>query len=332
MQILYPVYYHDFQCLADKCPDSCCKDWTVQIDETSAQYYRQLSGPLGDTLRDALQEESGDTILALTSDGRCPMWRKDGLCRIHAELGESHLCHTCKEFPRLRHDYGDFVELGLELSCPEAARLLLSQQDCTMLTSTLPGGDLPEYDGDAMKILLESRQIILNFLIQTTMPIEQALSVLLLYGYDVQICLDGGSFPSLDPQKCLERAKSVALSADKCQFFDFFKNLEILNPSWLQRLNAPQGPPWRREHLAMARYLVQRYWLQAVSDYDLVGRVKFVVLSCLLVRELGGNVYQTAQQYSKEIENNLDNLEAVWDAAYTSPALADRNLLGYLLA
>ena len=47
------------------------------------------------------------------------MWRQDGLCRIQAELGHEALCKTCREFPRLRHDYGSFVELGLELH-PEA--------------------------------------------------------------------------------------------------------------------------------------------------------------------------------------------------------------------
>ena len=29
------------------------------------------------------------------------------------------------EFPRLTHDSGDFQDWGLELSCPEAARLIL---------------------------------------------------------------------------------------------------------------------------------------------------------------------------------------------------------------
>ena len=54
----------------------------------------------------------------------------------------------------------------------------------------------------------------------------------------------------------------------------------------------------------MARYGVERYWLQAVSDYDLTSRVKMIVAACLLVKHLGGDPVQTAQLYSKEIENN----------------------------
>ena len=68
-----------------------------------------------------------------------------------------------------------------------------------------------------------------------------------------------------------------------------------------------------------------------MSDYDLVGRVKLVVVSCLLISGLGGDFVQTAQLYSKEIENDADNVEAILDGAYTSPALTDAKLLGLLL-
>ena len=76
---------------------------------------------------------------------------------------------------------------------------------------------------------------------------------------------------------------------------------------------------------------MERYWLQAVSDFDLAGRVKFTVISCLLVQYLGGDIFRTAQLYSKEIENNMDNVEAILDAAYTHPAFTDDKLLGMLL-
>ena len=81
----------------------------------------------------------------------------------------------------------------------------------------------------------------------------------------------------------------------------------------------------------MARYFVERYWLQAVSDYDIVCRVKMAVVSCVAIRLLGGNLIETAQSYSKEIENKSDNVDAILDAAYASPALTDYNLIGRLL-
>ena len=81
----------------------------------------------------------------------------------------------------------------------------------------------------------------------------------------------------------------------------------------------------------MARYGIERYYLQAVSDYDLVSRIKLVIASCLVVKALGGDIVETAQLYSKEIENDADNIDSILDGAYASPALTDQNLLGLLL-
>jgi len=71
--------------------------------------------------------------------------------------------------------------------------------------------------------------------------------------------------------------------------------------------------------------------LQAISDYDLVSRAKLVIISCLTIKLLGGDVVSTAQLYSKEIENDADNVDALLDGAYTDVALTDSNLLGLLL-
>ena len=116
--------YKQFRCIAQACPDSCCQGWEVDVDEAAAAYYRTLPGALGDRLRQVLKTEDGATYMAL-ENSRCPMWRQDGLCRIQAELEHDALCQVCREYPRLHMDYGDFSEYGLELSCPEAAKLPL---------------------------------------------------------------------------------------------------------------------------------------------------------------------------------------------------------------
>ena len=330
MKLTTPTHYHKFHCLAAACPDSCCKEWAVQVDERAAVLYRALPGELGDRLRQVMQEEDGDTILALEPDGRCPMWRDDGLCRIHAQLGEAALCDTCRDFPRLRHDYGDFAELGLELSCPEAARLILNERKYEAATTQVPGDAVPEYDTEAMEILLRSREEILRFLEDTQCSVGQALAVLLLYGYDVQNELDGGEPAVLKPQAALEDALRLAIPGSVSEILEFYQGLEILTPAWRRRLAGPSPAPWAEELRAMARYFVARYWLQAVSDYDLVCRVKLTVISCLVVKALGGNVVEIAQLYSKEIENDADNVEAILDGAYTAPALTDKKLLWLL--
>lgn len=330
MDIFAPEYYHSFACIADKCPDSCCKDWCVDVDAQTAAAYRKLPGTLGDRLREVLVDSDDGCTMAL-ENGRCPMWRQDGLCRIQAELGHDALCQTCQVFPRLRHDYGDFVELGLELSCPEAARLILSHSGHNWVQTSLHSGAAKEYDGEAMGTLLRCRKAFLAFLDSTSLSFSQILTVLLLYAYDVQEELDGGAFAELNPMRCLEDAEKFPTEGNFSALQEFFLGLEILTPRWKSRLEAAwKQPQWDARHKALLGYFICRYWLQAVSDFDLICRVKFMIAACLLIGFLGGDLRETAQLFSKEIENDPDNVDTILDGAYTSPALTDLNLLGLL--
>lgn len=332
MKLYTPHFYNIFHCLASACPDSCCKEWEVDIDANTAAVYYNLPGPLGEQLRQVLRTTSEGGTCMTIQDGRCPMWRQDGLCEIQSQLGHDALSRVCREYPRLRHDYGDFVELGLELSCPEAARLILTS-NYEMNITTLPNCDIPTYDEDLMAILLRSRQEALIFLETSALPLPHRLAILLLYAYDVQAEIDGGSHALLTPEQNLADARKVAKAGDYSLISNFFLNLEILTPLWKARLKAPICcGQWSNPLLAFARYGIYRYWLQAVSDFDLVSRAKWIIISCLLINALGGDTISTAQLFSKEIENDPDNMDAILDAAYTSPAFTDAHLLGLLLA
>ena len=331
MKLSYPKYYENFRCIAGLCPDSCCHQWEVQVDETAAAFYRTLPGPLGDKLRSVLREEDSETVMVNTADGRCPMWRQDGLCQIQAELGHDALCKTCREFPRLTHAYGSFQEWGLELSCPEAAQLILSGTDSQWVTVEHSGVSEAEYEEEIMQILLDSRPGAISILRDPNLSVGEALAVLLLYGYEVQAMLDGAESTVFSTEKALHQARELAWEGSFEDIRRFFLELEILTPGWEALLKADHPSlPWQEQHRALGCYFIERYWLQAVADYDLVGRVKLAVLSCLLIKMLGGDL-RTAQLYSKEIENNIDNVEAILDGAYTSPALADIRLLDLLL-
>ena len=328
MKITKPSYFDTFRCIASDCPDSCCKEWDVQVDDDKAAFYRSLPGPLGDRLREVLKDVDGETVMTII-DRRCPMWRRDGLCRIQAELGHDALCKTCREFPRLTHDYGDFVEYGLELSCPEAARIILSSP-VQMITEEVPGGEAPEYDEEAMEVLLRTRETA-RAILTWDRPVPEILALLLMYGYQAQAELDGAEELPFHPETALEEARGFASHGNLPMIADFFLDLELLTGEWPALLHSPAPAQWSDAHLRIARYLADRYWLQAVSDYDLVSRVKLTVIACLLIRHLGGDILRTAQLFSKEIENDADNVDAILDGAYTSPAFTDDKLLGALL-
>ncbi len=335
MVLRYPLYFENFRCIADKCPDSCCKEWDVYVDEASAARYIDFPGPLGEDLRRYMQQDAdGDWFFAIT-DGRCPFWRADGLCRIQAQCGHEALCATCRDFPRLTHDYGDFVEKGLSLSCPAAAPLILEKAAAQWKTRELPGGEAPEYDRQDMHILLESREGIRKILTADSYTVPEALALALLYAYQAQAALDVGD-PAIPSPDTLADAYALAAQAgrraDPAELMVFYLDLEILTQRWRSLLTHPQGDgSWDERLRALACYGVDRWWLQAISDLDLVGRAKMVISSCILLHFLGGDLTQTAQLYSKEIENDADNVDAILDGAYASPALTDDKLLGWLL-
>ena len=329
MERIIPNYYTQFKCIAAACPDSCCKEWAVDVDEAAAARYRALPGDLGDRLRSVLQDTPDGTVMTI-ENGRCPMWRDDGLCRIQAELGHEALCQVCQSFPRLRHDYGTFVELGLELSCPEAARLILTAED-SVAVETLPGGEEPDYDQQVMATLRRSREEYLIYL-RTVTSLPQALAVLLLYACEVQSELEVGEQAILDPEYALAQAQKFAKPGSMEDIFQFFGTLEILTPQWKTILDSgPAAVNWDPRIKNLLIYLIRRYWLQAVSDHDLVGRAKLCIISCLLLSRIPGDLTENAQLFSKEIENDPDNVDAILDGAYLHRALTDIALLGLLL-
>lgn len=331
MKILKPKYYDDFACLASLCPDSCCKEWQVDIDARTARYYRSLPGPLGDRLREVLHDDDGNAVMTLSGD-RCPMWREDGLCEIHAQLGHDALCQTCRDYPRLRHDYDDFVELGLELSCPAAAKLIFSALSDGFLEENDTTKINPTYEPEIMALLQCSRRNALDLLNNSTYSLPEALAIILLYGHAVQDALDGGEVPQFDPAALLSAARNCISGADMVRVFSFFSELEILTSRWKQRLLSGAVHTELTDTMRpLARYCIERYWLQAISDYDLVCRVKFTLIACILVNAMGGDPIATAQLFSKEIENDPDNVEKILCGAYTYRGFTDVNLLSLIL-
>ncbi len=335
MEHIYPSYYKRFRCIADHCPDSCCHEWDVQIDNTTADTYRKLEGVLGDTLRNAMYDEDGDTYLR-NQDNRCPMWQQDGLCAIQCALGHDALSQVCREFPRIQQDYGILIEHGLEMSCPEAARIMLTDADWTLASTSVDEFGEPDYDEAVMQVLINARPMAFTLMKDGNFSIKERLALLLMYGYHIQGQIDGGEYTDFDPSAALAEAQEFAGNSDLPALLDVFAHLEILTHRWQELLCQPQSAPiWFDALSQFAQYGIYRYFYQAVSDYDLVCRIKFIVTGCILAAYLGGSEpasqIRCIQLFSKEIENDSVNMDTLLDSAYTCPALTDANLLSLLL-
>ena len=124
-----PTFYSSFQCIGAACEDTCCEGWGVFVDKVTFQKYQTCSdSELGAKLKElvTIKPAGNDLMYAtiLSPAGRCS-FLADGLCSIQKRLGENFLGHTCATYPRVVNTLGDRRERSLDLSCPEAARLVL---------------------------------------------------------------------------------------------------------------------------------------------------------------------------------------------------------------
>ena len=83
MKHYFPKYCEKFRCIANLCPDSCCRDWDVVVDDTSFDFYNTVRGEFGDRLRSLMTiDEDGDRIFIRQGE-KCPFWNSDMLCDIY---------------------------------------------------------------------------------------------------------------------------------------------------------------------------------------------------------------------------------------------------------
>lgn len=130
MKVRVPNYFNEFKCIASECEDTCCAGWEIVIDDETNKRYEKVEGEFGDILRSKIVKSDGENIFLL-NNGNCSFLNEKKMCEIYINLGEDHLCYTCQQFPRYTEEFLDLKEVGLSLSCPEAARIILRRAENT---------------------------------------------------------------------------------------------------------------------------------------------------------------------------------------------------------
>ena len=130
MKVRVPNYFNEFKCIASECEDTCCAGWEIVIDDETYKRYENVEGEFGEILRSKIVKSDGENIFLL-NNGNCSFLNEKKMCEIYINLGENHLCYTCQQFPRYTEEFLDLKEVGLSLSCPEAARIILRKAENT---------------------------------------------------------------------------------------------------------------------------------------------------------------------------------------------------------
>ena len=138
MKVLRPDYYEEFECIADKCPFTCCQEWKIGVDEVTYNRWKTKQIPnetivrnniIEDTLDKYVKYEDGDQSISLCSNGLCPYLNENSLCDIVLTYGEDEISTTCHTYPREEHKYKDYREDTLAIGCPAVLDLIWKQKD-----------------------------------------------------------------------------------------------------------------------------------------------------------------------------------------------------------
>ena len=130
-----PDYYPTFACKEGECRRSCCQGWPISM--SMPEYFRLLGVDCSPELRRRLdtglhlaENPAPERYAQLLPDwrGDCPLHRDDGLCSLHAELGEATLCDICRLYPRSPRRITQ-PECACSNSCERTLELLFARPE-----------------------------------------------------------------------------------------------------------------------------------------------------------------------------------------------------------
>lgn len=254
MRIKVPNYYKNFTCIGSACTDTCCAGWEVVIDDSTYQFYKTVEGEFGKRLKSTMV--SSDENSFILQNGNCPFLNESKLCDLYTELGEDRLCNTCKTYPRFIEEFGDLREIGISLSCPEAARLIL--EDAKPITFELEKNSemITTYnniDPELFMQLISSRKIALEILQNRSINLNHRIALFLSFTKEIQEKIGKNKVSHIDDIKIKYTKENVQEQfivgymkykekgslkySNMLHYLDTYLKLENISNSWPEIIN-----------------------------------------------------------------------------------------------
>lgn len=292
MKLYAPSYYKKFKCIAEKCEHSCCVGWEIDVDCDALEKYKRSNGTYCSAVIDSIVMDDTPHF-KLDEKERCPHLDENGLCRIITELGESYLCTICREHPRF-YNYTAVAEVGIGMSCTEAARIILSSPDyaeieCVGESDTEP--DAVDFDGRVL------REEIYRLLQDRTRHYDERLGKI-YQRYSIKTGEDAVWLTALDTIEYLDEAhRSLFMKYSS-------ENRNCVNDEYRERFLA---------------YFIYRHVTEAIDIEDFRSRLSFCLFcerlfSSLICSENAKTLDEIAvlaRIISEEIEYSDDNTIAL---------------------
>lgn len=349
MLLRTPDFYEKFHCIADKCTDTCCVGWEIDVDTATLAKYKAASKAKNNEKIDnefakKLQSSICDGHFVLESGDRCPFLDKCGLCEIYLHMGENALCDICREHPRFVEVYGDIKEQGIGLCCEEGVKLLLEE---TVSAKTAAPNDtktaapvmqfvegeveelpdeLPDDAREARDQIFAEREKMFAILSQHEISLNKRLQMLLEYAVEVSGTDEDGSADNAADIHADIHIDNAADIAKICQaWIEILGKGESFGPAWDKAYKAISengrfAPDLsendRRKNLfsdldgaKIVAYTLFRYYAKSLFDGDSLGKVQFAIFFWIVLREFGLQLAGITENETSAAHPEIKNID-----------------------
>ena len=267
MQFTFPNYYKEFSCIAGACPDTCCAGWQIVIDDKTLKKYQHFKGPFRNRLHNDID---WNEHVFRQYDRRCAFLNEENLCDIYTEAGPKMFCKTCRNYPRHIEEFEGLREISLSLSCPEAARILLSQKEKVQFVTREKETSEEVYDDFDYLLftaLMDTRDMLIDVIQDRSVPMQKRLWKVLAIAHDFQLCVDKNElFQWEDIRKrhedsgygdafCSKIYSRINPNSSKTTSKELYKEMwktvvpemEVLRPGWQEYLRDCLTPLYKED-------------------------------------------------------------------------------------
>lgn len=326
MILTFPTFYRDFKCIANRCTDSCCIGWEIDIDSAAYEKYRLMP----ENFRKNIAVCDGVAHFVLTEEERCPFLQKDGLCKIILEHSEDMLCDICREHPRFYEWYGNYKDAGVGLCCEEAVRLTLESEKPleyeTVETQEISDDDTSE---DICKSVFELRKSLFSIINDRSLTlferIEKCFSEIGVK--DVAAPCSADEFLA----ECVEIAKEMSPFDEMWE--KYILSLEALNFQEVKEHLNKALPENQIRYEKSLSYFVFRHFIKACFDGDLLAHFKLAVIMLIfemLVDCVNDDLLFNTRYLSKQVEYSEENIDLLTDECCFNALISENNILAFL--
>ena len=323
MFTIKPDFYDSFKCIADKCTDSCCIGWEIDVDDVALEKYNKINTDFGEEIcSQIIKSEDGSSCFSLCENERCPFLNKKNLCDIIINCGEDYLCDICREHPRFYEWFAGVTECGLGLCCEEVCRILLENEEPFSLVEESDGEEIvfenqeDIAESDLYIFLSAFREKLFEILFDKDMSFEEKLVKVL----------------SKTEEFCGEKIKIRNYKNS----LEVYKKTEPIDEKWTQYINdlsekfetvlnvekefqkKTSGDMLYSKILA---YIIYRNFIKAVFDKSIKERICFAVESVRFIYLCDMKTYfekgeltlkdriKNLKNWSKQVEYSDENTE-----------------------